>query len=54
MLGKQLYVMEGGTGLAEAGGGLDVVRTGVGNALAKLDLLFVGEQAGFDDDLQVP
>ena len=51
MLGEQLHIGEGGTGLGKTGGGLDIIRTGIGNALAQGDLLFVGQQAGLDDDL---
>ena len=52
MLCEQLHVGEGGTGLRKTGGSLDIIGTGVRNALAKSDLLIVGQQAGFDDDLQ--
>ena len=50
MLGKQRNVMEGRTAGREAGGGLDVVCAGVGDDLAQLDLLLVGEEAALDDD----
>ena len=50
MGGKQLHVVEGRPGLTEARGGLDIVRAGIGNALAQGNFFLVGEQAGFDDD----
>ena len=49
---KQLHIVEGGTGLGKTGGGLDILRSGVGDALAQGDLFFIGKQAGLDDDLQ--
>ena len=52
VLGEELHIVEGSTGSGESGGSLDVVRAGVGNALAQGDLFFVGEQAGLNDDLQ--
>ena len=52
VLGKQLHIGEGSACGGEASGGLDVVSAGVGDTLAQGDLLLIGEQAGFDDDLQ--
>ena len=51
MLCKQFHIGKGGAGLGEAGGGLDVIGAGIGNALAQGDLFFVRQQAGLDDDL---
>ena len=51
MGGEQLHVVEGRAGLGKARGGFDVVRAGVGDALAQGDLFLVCEQAGLDDDL---
>ena len=52
MGGEQLHVVERRAGLGKARGSLDVVRAGVGDALAQGDLFLVGEQAGLDDDFQ--
>ena len=46
------YVLARRAAPAEAGGGLDIVRRGVGHDLAELDLLLVGEHTGLDDDLE--
>ena len=51
MSGEQLHIGEGCTGLGKTGGGLDIIRAGIGNALAQGDLFFVRQQAGLDDDL---
>ena len=48
----QRHVLDGGTALIKAGGGLDVLGAGVGDALAQGNLLLVGETAALDDDLQ--
>ena len=48
MLGKKLHIRKGGASLGKAGGGLDIVCAGVGDALAKGDLLLVGQQAGLN------
>ena len=48
---QQAHIVRRGAAGGKAGGGLDVVRAGVGDALAQGDLFLVGEQAGFDDDL---
>ena len=52
VLCKQLHIVEGSASLGKAGGSLDVICAGVGNALAKSDLFLVGQKAGLDDDLQ--
>ena len=52
MLGKECHIFKGCAGLGETGGGLDVIGAGIGNALAKGDLLVIRQQAGLDDDLQ--
>ena len=52
MLGEQLHIVESGAGLGKARGGLDIVRAGIGDALAQGDLLVIGQQAGLDDDFQ--
>ena len=51
---EQGHVLPGGSAAAEAGGGLDIVRAGLRHHPAHLHLFGVGEQAGFDDDLQEP
>ena len=51
---EQGHVLPGGSAAAEAGGGLDIVRAGLGHHPAHLHLFGVGEQAGLDDDLQEP
>ena len=50
--GEERHVVEGSAGLGEACGGLDIVRAAVRDSLAHGNLLVIGEQAGFDDDLQ--
>ena len=49
---EQGHILPGGAAGGEAGGGLDVVRAGLGHQLAQLDLLRLGEQAGFHDHLE--
>ena len=44
--------MEVGTCGGETGAGLDVVRTGLADDIAHLFFLFVGQQAGLNDDLE--
>ena len=51
MLHHEGNVLAGRTAAGKARGGLDVVGVRIGDDLAELDLLFVGEQAGLDDDL---
>ena len=46
------HVLAGSATAAEAGGGLDELRTGLAYYAAKLDFFLLGEQAGLDDDLQ--
>ena len=45
MFGEKLDILKSGSAAAEAGGGLDIVRRGVGHDLAELDLLLVREPA---------
>ena len=52
MLCKEGNVLLGRTCGGEAGGGLDVVGVGLGNDLAHLDLLLLGEEACLDDYLK--
>ena len=52
VLGEQLNVVEGRAAGGKTGGRLDEVSTGLGDDVAHLDLLFLGQQAGLDDDLQ--
>ena len=52
ILCKQFYIGKGSTGLTKACRGLDIIRAGIGYALAQSDLLFIGEQTRFDDHLQ--
>ena len=49
--GHEGDILAGRAAASKARGGLDIVGVGVGDDLAELDLLFVGEQAGLDDDL---
>ena len=49
---EQGYILPCCATAAKAGGGLDILRTGVGHHPAHFDLLGIGEQAGLDDDLQ--
>ena len=49
---EQRHVLTGGPAAAEAGGRLDIVRAGLGDDPAHLDLLRVRQQASLDDDLQ--
>ena len=49
---EQGHVLPGGSASGETGGGLDVVGAAVGDNLAQLDLLLLGEQAGLHDHLQ--
>ena len=46
------HVVKRRAALREAGGGLDILRAGLGHHAAQLDLLLLGQQARFDDDLQ--
>ena len=52
VLREQLHVMERRAAGGEAGGGLDVVRAGIGDDLTHLDLFVIRQQARLDDDLQ--
>ena len=52
MLAEQPYILDFRPGCAESGRGLDEVCTGAGNTAAKLDLLLLGEVAGFHDHLE--
>ena len=52
MLRKQLHIVERGAAGGEAGGGLDIVRSRIGDDLTHLDLLVVRQQARLDNDLQ--
>ena len=49
---EQRHIGEGRARFRKTGGGLNIVRSGIGYALAQGDLFLVGEQAGLDDDLQ--
>ena len=50
--GKELHIVEGRAALGKAGGGFDIIRSGLGHHMAHVDLLFVRQQASLDDDLQ--
>ena len=52
VLREQLHIVERRAAGGEAGGGLDIIRAGIGDDLAHLDLFVVRQQAGLDDDLQ--
>ena len=52
MLFEQGHILAGGSAAAEAGRGLDIVRAGLADHAAQLDLLCVGQQARLDDDFQ--
>ena len=52
MLTHQGYIIEGGSGSAETGGGFDEFCTGLGHDLTHFDLFFIGEQTGLNDHFQ--
>ena len=51
--GHQRHILNGGTTLIKAGGGLDIGRARLGDAMAQGDLLGVGQPAALDDHLQL-
>ena len=49
---QQTYIVRRGAAGGKAGGGLDIVRTAVGDDAAEHALFLLGQQAALDDDLE--